>query len=95
MRSETAAIGLPVGAGHEDGRDTRRTGTTGASGASKAPDRSDRTAVIITIDAEIAPHTSNWRRDGGRFALNRDVYGITDRGSAGCAISLASSNSMA
>ena len=61
MRLEIAAIGLPVGAGHEDGRDTRRTGATGVSGASKAPDRSDRTAVIITIDAEIAPHTSNWR----------------------------------
>jgi hypothetical protein len=42
-----------------------------------------RTAVILTIDAEVAPHTSDWRRDRGRFALDRDVYGITDQGERG------------
>jgi hypothetical protein len=40
-------------------------------------------SVVITIDAEIAPHTSNWRRDCGRFAADRDIYGITERGERG------------
>jgi len=40
-------------------------------------------AVAITIDAEIAPHTSDWKRDGGRFALDRDVYGVTPQGERG------------
>jgi hypothetical protein len=42
-----------------------------------------RTAVILTIDAEVAPHTSDWKRDRGRFALDRDIYGMTDRGEYG------------
>lgn len=42
-----------------------------------------RTAVIVTIDAEIAPHTSDWRRHCGRFALDRDIYGLTTRGERG------------
>jgi hypothetical protein len=47
------------------------------------PDATGRTAVILTIDAEVAPHTSDWKRDRGRFALDRDVYGITEGGERG------------
>jgi hypothetical protein len=47
------------------------------------PDATGRTAVILTIDAEVAPHTSDWKRDRGRFALDRDVYGITEDGERG------------
>ena len=39
--------------------------------------------VILTIDAEVAPHTSDWKRDRGRFAIDRDIFGITDRGERG------------
>lgn len=42
-----------------------------------------RIAVIVTIDAEIAPHSSDWGRDRGRFALERDIYGITLQGERG------------
>ena len=52
-------------------------------GVGSAPKAAERTAVAITIDAEIAPHTSDWKRDGGRFALDRDVYGVTPRGERG------------
>ena len=58
--------------------------------ACSAPSRSaaalelaGRTGVAVTIDAEIAPHTSDWQRDRGRFALDRDVYGVTRRGERG------------
>jgi hypothetical protein len=37
----------------------------------------------MTIDAEIAPHTSDWRCDRGRFAADRDLYGITECGERG------------
>ena len=47
------------------------------------PEGIRRTAVLVTIDAEIAPHTSDWKRDSGRFALDRDVYGITPQGERG------------
>ncbi len=50
---------------------------------STPPASGHRTSVVITIDAEIAPHTSNWRRGGGRFAADRDIYGITERGERG------------
>ena len=43
----------------------------------------NRTSVIISIDAEIAPHTSDWQRDCGRFAADRDLYGIIERGERG------------
>jgi peptidoglycan/xylan/chitin deacetylase (PgdA/CDA1 family) len=43
----------------------------------------ERAAVILTIDAEVAPHTSDWKRDRGRFAMDRDIYGITNRGERG------------
>ena len=43
----------------------------------------ERTSVVITIDAEIAPHTSDWQRDGGRFAADRDLYGVTELGERG------------
>ncbi len=43
----------------------------------------DPTGVLITIDVEIAPHTSDWKREGGRFALSRDVYGLTANGERG------------
>jgi hypothetical protein len=42
-----------------------------------------RAAVILTIDAEVAPHTSDWKRDRGRFAMDRDIDGITNRGERG------------
>jgi hypothetical protein len=42
-----------------------------------------RVAVILTIDAEVAPRTSDWKRDRGRFAMDRDIYGITNRGERG------------
>jgi len=50
---------------------------------SPPPSETSRTAVIITIDTEIAPHTSDWKRDRGRFALDRDIYGITSQGERG------------
>src|SRR5437879_1475777 len=53
------------------------------SGRSGLPGIPERTSVVITIDAEIAPHTSNWQRDHGRFAAERDIYGITERGERG------------
>ncbi|MBV9202467.1 MAG: hypothetical protein JO320_17960 [Alphaproteobacteria bacterium] len=31
----------------------------------------------------MAPHTSDWKRDRGRFAIDRDIFGITDRGERG------------
>jgi len=40
-------------------------------------------SVVITIDAEISPHTSDWRRDYGRHAAARDIYGITESGERG------------
>jgi len=40
-------------------------------------------SVVITIDAEISPHTSDWRRDYGRYAAARDIYGITGSGERG------------
>ncbi len=54
-----------------------------SSGPSRSPAVTERTSVVITIDAEIAPHTSNWQRDRGRFAADRDLYGITDLGERG------------
>jgi hypothetical protein len=42
-----------------------------------------QTSVVISIDAEIAPHTSDWQHDGGRFAADRDLYGVTARGERG------------
>ncbi|HEX4616336.1 MAG TPA: hypothetical protein VH230_10525 [Stellaceae bacterium] len=53
------------------------------SGPSGLPATPERTSVVITIDAEIAPHTSDWQRDGGRFAADRDIYGITELGERG------------
>jgi len=53
------------------------------SGSSPMPGAAGRTTVVVTIDAEIAPHTSDWKRDRGRFALDRDVYGITPQGERG------------
>jgi hypothetical protein len=53
------------------------------NGSWRTPCAAGRTAVIITIDAEIAPHTSDWKRDRGRFALDRDVYGINSQGERG------------
>src|SRR5271166_1933264 len=53
------------------------------SSSSRPLASSERISVVITIDAEIAPHTSNWRRDRGRFAADRDIYGITERGERG------------
>jgi len=47
------------------------------------PASGNRTSVIVSIDAEIAPHTSDWQRDCGRFAADRDLYGITERGERG------------
>lgn len=68
----------------------RRNLPTGAAGRSAidlpsavSNRSSEPTSVIVTIDAEIAPHTSNWKRDRGRFALDRDIYGITERGERG------------
>jgi hypothetical protein len=53
------------------------------SGHSRLPATAARTSVIISIDAEIAPHTSDWRRNCGRFAADRDLYGITELGERG------------
>lgn len=57
------------------------------SGLSSRPSRwpatAERTSVVITIDAEIAPHTSDWQRDCGRFAADRDLYGVTEIGERG------------
>ncbi len=53
------------------------------SGHSRLPATAERTSVIISIDAEIAPHTSDWQRDCGRFAADRDLYGITELGERG------------
>jgi len=44
---------------------------------------SSQPSVILTIDAEVAPHTSDWKRDRGRFATDRDIYGLTNRGERG------------
>src|SRR5215469_5021003 len=57
--------------------------TSAPSRSAAAAELAERTSVAITIDAEIAPHTSDWRRDRGRFALDRDVYGVTPRGERG------------
>jgi hypothetical protein len=54
-----------------------------SSGPSRLPATPERLSVVITIDAEIAPHTSNWQRDCGRFAADRDLYGITEFGERG------------
>ena len=54
-----------------------------SSSASRVPAAANPISVLITIDAEIAPHTSDWRRDFGRFAADRDIYGITRRGERG------------
>jgi hypothetical protein len=54
-----------------------------SSGPSRLPATPERTSVVITIDAEIAPHTSDWQRDCGRFAADRDLYGITELGERG------------
>jgi hypothetical protein len=53
------------------------------SGHGRLPATAKRTSVVITIDAEIAPHTSDWQRDCGRFAADRDLYGITELGERG------------
>jgi hypothetical protein len=45
--------------------------------------RPNCTGVLVTIDAEVAPHTSDWRREGGQFALQRDIYGATRHGERG------------
>jgi hypothetical protein len=54
-----------------------------SSVSSRWPVTAERTRVVITIDAEIAPHTSDWQRDCGRFAADRDLYGITELGERG------------
>ena len=54
-----------------------------SSGSSRLPAIPKRMSVVITIDAEIAPHTSDWQRDCGRFAADRDLYGITELGERG------------
>jgi hypothetical protein len=54
-----------------------------SSGHVRLPVTAERTSVVITIDAEIAPHTSDWQRDCGRFAADRDLYGITELGERG------------
>jgi hypothetical protein len=54
-----------------------------SSGPSRFAATPERTSVVITIDAEIAPHTTDWQRDCGRFAANRDLYGITELGERG------------
>jgi len=59
----------------------RRSGVS--SGSRRVPALSEPVSVVITIDAEIAPHTSSWRRDCGRSAADRDIYGITERGERG------------
>jgi hypothetical protein len=51
-------------------------------GSSPSPVSRRAISVIISIDAEIAPHTSDWQRDTGR-AVDRDLYGITERGERG------------
>ncbi len=50
--------------------------------------RPTATDVIITIDAEIAPHSSDWKQDGGRVAFNRDIFGCTPAGDRGLAYQL-------
>lgn len=89
MRLDPTAIGWANRTDNQDRPVADPITAISANGALKTPDQSGRTAVIVTIDAEIAPHTSNWRRDGGRFALNRDVYGVTDRGERGLRYQLA------
>jgi hypothetical protein len=54
-----------------------------SSGPSRLPPTPERTSVVITIDAEIAPHTSDWKRDCGRFAADRDLCGVTELGERG------------
>ena len=54
-----------------------------SSGKARLPATAERISVVITIDAEIAPHTSDWQRDCGRFAADRDLYGMTEMGERG------------
>jgi hypothetical protein len=70
-------------AGAADRNLISRTPLAIAARSAKWEGRSDPIWVVLTIDAEIAPHTSNWQRDYGRYAFDRDVYGITRQGERG------------
>jgi hypothetical protein len=82
-RSSEACIRPVVPAGDTVGLNGGSLVSRARNRARLAPRGVRRTAVIVTIDAEIAPHSSDWKRDRGRFASDRDIYGITPQGERG------------